>query len=252
MPNENKEVKATDIVEVEVKGKKYKVTKAFKDDMEADRADLATKATTLETTNLTLKQRLEAMEKDPPKVNKGGDVDDDGDDEVTFADLMDRPGSAISKTLQKELKKLGLDPTKLQGSDVDQKVQLILAQDKWWTSFYKEHDYFDPDVHGDLIQIQLKRLLPKLKDKSQKDARKEIADAVADMLGRKIIKGKLEHSTTSRHEAANGMQLEGADGSEVDNSENADDTNRNKGKSGSMAEDLRQRRATRQKAAKSK
>src|SRR5688572_1578250 len=117
MGTENKEVKPTDIVEVEIKGKKYKVTKAFKDDMDADRADLTTKVTTLETDRQTLKQRLDAMEKDPPKV-KAGDGNGDGDDEVTFADVMDRPSGAISKVLKKELAKLGIDPAKL-GADGD-------------------------------------------------------------------------------------------------------------------------------------
>lgn len=253
MPNENKDVKPTDIVEVEIKGKKYKVTKAFKDDMDADRQELTTKVKTFETDNLTLKQRLDAMEQDPLKTKKGGD-DDGGDDKgVTFAGLMDDPDGEIQRGVSKVLKKLGIDPAKLgQSSDVDQRVELKLAQRQWWSDFYKEHGYFEEDVHGDLIQVALKKLLPELKDLKPKEARAKIADRVADMLGRKIVKGKLEIGTTAKHEAQPGMQLEGADGGGVDSGENADDTNTNKGKSGSMAEDLLRRKQARLKAAKGK
>jgi hypothetical protein len=250
MPKENENLKPTDIVEVEVKGKKYKVTKAFKDDMDADRSELATKVTTVTQQNQTLAQRLEAMEKNP-KVKTGGEADDGDDDEVTFADIMDRPSSAVSKAVKKELAKLGIDPSKLGNSgDMDQKVDLKLAQREWWSSFWKEHDYFDADVHGDLVESALKKLLPTLKDMKPKEARSKIAERVADMMGRAIVKGKLEYATESKHKAQNGMQLEGADGSDVDNSENTTDTDANKGKTGSMADDIRQLRAKRLKAAK--
>lgn len=253
MPTENKDVKPTDIVEVEIKGKKYKVTKQFKDDMDADRAELATKVTTLETGNQTLKQKLDLMEKNPPKVKQGGDDDDVDDGEgVSFDELMLKPGSAIAKGVQSYLKKLGVDPAQLSAGNVDQKVQLALQQDKYWASFYKEHEYFDEDAHGELIRLKTRQLMPKIKDLPLKEGRKAIAEAVADMLGRKIVKGKLEFATAPKHEATAGMQLEGADGGVVDNSDNADDTNRNKGKSGSMAEDLIRRRQAREKAAKGK
>lgn len=253
MGTENKGVKPTDIVEVEVKGKKYKVTKAFKDDMDADRADLTTKVTTLETDRQTLRQRLDAMEKDPLKNKKGDDADINDDDGVTFAGLMDNPDKEIQRGVSRVLKKLGIDPSKQGGvGDIDQKVQLILAQDKWRSAFWREHDYFDEDVHADLIPIAMKKLMPKIKELSPKEGRAKIAEFMADMMGRKIIKGKLEGGTTSKHDVQNGMQLEGADGGDVDNGENSDDTNRNKGKSGSMAEDLRRRKEARQKAAKGK
>lgn len=252
MPNENKDLKPTDIVEVEVKGKKYKVTKAFKDDMDADRSELTTKVTSLTTQHQTLAQKLADMEKNP-KVKNVGDNDDDDDEDITFDKIMDNPGSAVNKQVLKTLKKLGIDPAKLGGAnDVDQKVELKLAQRDWWSSFWKEHSYFDADVHGDLVEVALRKLLPTLKDAKPKDARNAIAERVADMLGRKIIKGKLEIDTEPKHKSQNGMQLEGADGSEVDNGEISNDTDANKGKVGSMAEDLRKLAANRRKAAKGK
>lgn len=252
MPNENKDLKPTDIVEVEVKGKKYKVTKAFKDDMDADRSELTTKVTTVTQQNQTLAQRLQDMEKSP-KVKNVGDNDDDDDDGLTFDQIMDNPGSAVNKQVLKALKKLGIDPTKVGNTgDVDSRLELKLAQRDWWGSFWKEHSYLDAEVHGDLVEVALKKLLPTLKDAKPKDARKAIAERVADMLGRKIIKGKLEIDTEPKHKSQNGMQLEGADGSAVDNGEITNDTDANKGKTGSMADDLRKLKAARLKAAKGK
>lgn len=252
MPNENKDLKPTDIVEVEVKGKKFKVTKAFKDELESAHNELTTKVTTLETDKRTLAQRLQDMEANPKVKTTGGDNDEE-DDDLSFADLMDRPGSAVSKAVKKELAKLGIDPSKLgAGGDVDKKVDLKLAQRDWWGSLWKEHPYFDAEVHGDLVEVALKKMLPTVKDMKPKEARQAIADRVADMLGRKIIKGKLEIDTEPKHKSQNGMQLEGADGSDVDNGEITNDTDANKGKTGSMADDLRKMKAARLKAAKGK
>jgi hypothetical protein len=252
MPQENKDVKPTDIVEVELKGKKFKVTKAFKDELDADRGDLVTKVTGLETQTKTLSQKITELETKPmggKKDDTGGDGDDN---DVSFSDLMDKPQSAIDKAVEKYLKKKGIDPSKLGATgDVDHKVAIAFERQGWWNAFYKEHDYFDQEAHDDLIQIQLKKLMPKIKDLPAKEGRAKIAEAVADMLGRKITKGKLEYSTKSKHEAEDGMQLEGADSSDVDNGTNANDTDRNKG-TGSMADDLRRRKEARAKAARGK
>lgn len=255
MPTNNTETKPTDIVEVEIKGKKFKVTKAFKDELDAERGELTTKLSGLETEKKTLSQKISELELKPPKNKQGGDSDtgDDDDDDVSFHEIMDKPRSAISKVLKKELKALGIDPAKLGAAgDVDAKVQQALEREGWWNAMFKEHDYFDRDAHSDLIAIQLKKLMPKIKDLSAKEGRAKIADAVADMLGRKIVKGKLEYATKPKHEAQDGMQLEGADSSDIDNGENANDTDRNKGKSGSMAEELSRRKEQRAKAAKGK
>lgn len=251
MPNENKP-KPTDIVEVEVKGKKFKVTQAFKDELDADRSELTTRVTTLTTQHQTLAQKLADMERNP-RVRNAGDDSDDDDKDITFDNIMDNPGSAVNKAVLKTLKKLGIDPAKVGSTgDVDSRLELKLAQRDWWGSFWKEHSYLDSEVHGDLVEVALKKLLPTLKDAKPKDARKAIAERVADMLGRKIIRGKLEIDTEPKHKSENGMQLEGADGSEVDNGEITNDTDANKGKTGSMAEDLRKLRANRIKAAKGK
>lgn len=251
MPKEN-ELKPTDIVEVEVKGKKYKVTKAFKDDMDADRSELTAKVTTLTTQHQSLAQKLADMEKNP-KVKTVGDDDDGDDDGLTFDQIMDNPNGAVSKAVLKTLKKLGIDPKKQNDTgDVDSRLELKLAQRDWWSSFWKEHSYLDADLHGDLVEVALKKLLPTLKDAKPKDARAKIAERVADMMGRKIIKGKLEIDTEPKHKSQNGMQLEGADGSDVDNGEITNDTDANKGKTGSMADDLRKLKANRLKAAKGK
>jgi hypothetical protein len=251
MPQENKDVKSTDMVEVELKGKKFKVTKAFKDELDADRGELVTKVSGLETQTKTLSQKITELETKP--MGTKNDAVDGDDNDVSFSDLMDKPQSAIDKAVEKYLKKKGLDPAKLGATgDVDHKVAIAFERQGWWNAFYKEHDYFDQDAHDDLIQIQLKKLMPKIKDLPAKEGRAKIAEAVADMLGRKIIKGKLEYSTKSKHEAEDGMQLEGADSSDVDNGTNANDTDRNKASSGSMADDLRRRKEARAKAAKGK
>lgn len=250
MPKENEGVKSTDMVEIEVRGKKFKVTKAFKDEIDADRAELTAKVTGLETDKKTLSQKLAELDGKPPKTKQGDDAIDDGDGGIDIIELMDKPQSAIDKAVKNALKKLGIDQSKT--GDVDKKINTVLQQQKFWDAFWKEHPYFDEEHHSDLIQLAAFRLKDKIKDKSVKEGRQAIAEYVADMMGRKIVKGSLEYATKPKHEAENGMQLEGADGGVVDSGENANDTSTSKGKTGSMAEDLKRRREARMKAAKGK
>lgn len=247
-PNEGNQTQNDNVVEI--KGKKFTVTPEFKKAIEDHTTELTTKVKTTETQVQTLSERIAALSKAPVKNVQDDTVVDDDDQPVEFADIMDRPQAAIDKAVQKALKKAGLKAGA--GStteDVEKKIELKMAQRAYWADFYREHDYFEEDTHGDVIRLMAQKLLPSIKDLSPKESRKKIAEAMADFMGRKLKNGKLEIATDSKHTPTNGMELESADGGVVDNGGNADDTSTKK-TSGSMSDILRNRAEARRKGGK--
>jgi hypothetical protein len=235
---------------VEIKGKKFTVTPEFKKVLDEHTTELTTKVKATETQVQTLSERIAALGKAPVKGAQDDAVVDDDDQPLEFADIMDRPQAAIDKAVQRALKKAGLKPGASGNTDdVEKKIELKMAQRAYWADFYREHDYFEEDTHGDVIQLMARKLLPSIKDLSPKESRKKIAEAMADFMGRKLKNGKLEIATDSKHTPTNGMQLESADGGVVDNGGNADDTSPRKD-SGSMSDILRTRAEARKKGGK--
>lgn len=238
MPTTNDDDKNKKDNVVKINGKEFKVTPEFKKEIEAEQASVTTKVKGLETEKLTLSQRVAELSSKPITRND----DDDGDDDersIGFDDLMDRPEDAINKAVLKTLKKLGIDPTKV-GDTSKIKNEILLEQhkQKYWDDFYREHSYFTEDEHDIFLKPLLTKMLPSIKDLPLKEGRKKIADTMASAMGRAIKGGKLEIATDPKHKPANGMQLESADGSTVDNDTDGDNTVVNE-RTGSMAEIVR-------------
>lgn len=247
-PNEGNQPSNDNVVEI--KGKKFTVTPEFKKLLEEEKTELTTKTKTLETQTQTLSQRIAELSAKPPKHTQddppGGD---DDESPIDVVELMDKPDAALSKVLRRELKKMGVKPSTGDDEEVDKKLELKLAQRQYWSDFYREHDYFDEETHGDVIKLMARKLLPQIKDLSPKESRKKIAEAMADFMGRKLRNGKLEFTTDSKHKPANGMHLESADGGVLDNDATTDDSNVTE-RTGSVTEILRQRAEARKKGGK--
>lgn len=210
---------------VEIGGQKFSVNPAFKKALDAHTGELNTKVKTLEGDKQTLSERIASLSKTPVKGVQDDGAGEGDDDKVDFNMMMDDTEKAIAIGVKKTLKKLGIDPSKVgDTAGIEKKLELKQQQQKYWDDFYREHDYFSEDDHHFLVEGMARKLLPTIKDLPVKEGRKKIAEAVASMMGRAIKGGKLEIATESKHKVQNGMQLESADGSEVDNGGNADNT----------------------------
>jgi hypothetical protein len=221
---------------VEVGGKKYTVTPEFKKDFEA----LNTKVTSLETDKKTLSQKLDELSKKPP-ANKKDDPPDDDDDDIPDEDYILKPKETVNKLVQRTVRKLGIRP----GNSGDEeellkKLELKMSQNRYFEDFYREHPYFDPDDHDDLVKIAVKKIMPEIKDMKLKEGRAKIAERVASMLGRKIKDKNLIVNTDSKSGTHQGVVLENADGSAVDTDGNRDNTKGQQNKT--LAQISRERR----------
>jgi hypothetical protein len=211
---------------LEIGGEKFTVTPKFKKAYVDEVTGLTAKVTTLETKNQTLSQQIDSLKK-PASSNNADDGDGDDDENIGFDALVDNPSAAINKQLNKTLKKLGLTPgSKLDPADTEKRIEMKMQLREFWADFYREHTYFDKDDHDDLIQLQARKLFPQIKDMPARKARVLIAEKVASMLGRAIQNGKLIAKTDAKNKANPGIILEGADGTDLDNSENTNDTKR--------------------------